>query len=296
MDYAFQGRNPPTQLAAMVAYTNSAYEEQQWLADNGVNAHTTNQLENLQIQQPFQQKDEVAVGNGTGIQIENTGSTLFHSPHSSFKMSNILHSPQASTNLLSIQKFCKDNFCYFILTLSHYFVKDLLTHAMLLEGRSENGLYPLKLGRNLRKENKTFTAFLGIRTTSLMWHFRLGHHSLEIVNRVVKEQSLPVSSYNFNKTASYASCQLGKSKRQPFHASNHVSLQPLELIHSDIWTSPVQSVCGFKYYVVFIDDWSRFTWMYPLYRKSKVFENFIKFKLLVENQFSTNRMVEENIP
>ena len=148
-------------------------------------------------------------------------------------MSNILHCPQASANLLSIQKFCKDNFCYFILTSSHYFVKDLLTHATLLEGRSENGLYSLKLGRNLRKENKTFTAVLGIRTNSLVWHFRLGHPSLEIVNRVVKEQSLPISSHNFNKTASCASC-LGKSKRQPFHASTHVSLQPLELDYNNL--------------------------------------------------------------
>jgi hypothetical protein len=115
----------------------------------------------------------VAVSSGIGIQIENTGSTLFHTPHSSFKMSNILHCPgltlfhtphssfkmsnilhcpQASANLLSIQKFCKDNFCYFILISSNYFIKDLLTHATLLEGRSENGSYPLKLGRNLTKK------------------------------------------------------------------------------------------------------------------------------------------------
>jgi TRAP-type mannitol/chloroaromatic compound transport system substrate-binding protein len=47
MDYAFQGRNPPTQLAAMVAHMNSAYEEQQWLADSGANAYITNQIENL---------------------------------------------------------------------------------------------------------------------------------------------------------------------------------------------------------------------------------------------------------
>jgi TRAP-type mannitol/chloroaromatic compound transport system substrate-binding protein len=60
MDYAFQGRNPPTQLEAMVAHSYSAYEEQQWLANSGGNAHITNQLENLQIQQPFQQKEEVA--------------------------------------------------------------------------------------------------------------------------------------------------------------------------------------------------------------------------------------------
>jgi hypothetical protein len=287
MDYAFQGRNPPTQLAAMVAHSNSSCEEQQWLADSGVNTHITNRLDNLQIKQPFQPTEEVAVGNGSGLQIENTGSNLLHTSQFSFKLNNILHCPKASTNLLSIQKFCIDNCCYFILTSSHYYVKDLLTHATLLEGRSEHGLYPLRLGGNLHKNTKTFTAFLGIRTTSLVWHYRLGHPSLDIVNRVVKEKSLPVSNFDFNKSASCDSCQLGKSKRQPSHASNRISHQPLDLIHSDIWTSPMQSISGYKYYVIFVDDWSRFTWIYPLHHKSDVFANFVKFKLLVENQFSS---------
>jgi hypothetical protein len=287
MDYAFQGRNPPTQLAAMVAHTNSAYEEQQWLADSGANAHITNQIENLQIQQPFQQTEEVAVGNGTGLQIENTGLALLHSPTSSFKLKDTLHCPQASANLISIQKFCHDNACYFILTASHYYVKDLLTHAILLEGRSENGLYPLRLGRNFLKGSKIFTALLGIKTTTLVWHFRLGHPSLDVVNRVVKGKSLPVSNFDFNKSSACVSCQLGKSKKQPFSASTRVSLQPLELIHTDIWTSPVQSISGYKYHVIFVDDYSRFTWIYPLHNKSEMFANFVKFKLLVENQFSS---------
>ena len=93
MDYAFQGKNPPTQLATMITHTNSDYEEQQWLANSGANAHITNQLENLQIQQPFQQKEEVAVNNGIKLQIENTGLALLHTPYSSFKMTNILHCP-----------------------------------------------------------------------------------------------------------------------------------------------------------------------------------------------------------
>jgi len=287
MDYAYQGKNPPAQLAAMVAHTNAAYEEPQWLADSGANAHITSDLENLHIQQPFQHNDEVAVGNGTGLTIESTGSSLIHTPTSSFQLNNILHCPQASANLLSIQKFCLDNSCYFILTSSHYFVKDLKTHAILLEGKSENGLYPLRFGGNLPKNTKTFTALIGIRTTSLMWHFRLGHPSLDIVQRVVKDRHLPVSEFNFNKTSTCNSCQLGKGKRQPFHASNRVSLSPLELIHSDIWTSPITSVSGCKYHVIFVDDFSRFTWIYPLYQKSEVFDNFVKFKLLVENQFSS---------
>jgi transposase InsO family protein len=75
---------------------------------------------------------------------------------------------------------------------------------------------------------------------------------------------------------------------QPFSNSNRVSSHLLDLIHTDVWTSPIPSVSGCKYYVVFIDDFSRFTWFYPLYNKSKVFDIFVKFKLLVKNQLSTS--------
>jgi hypothetical protein len=103
-----------------------------------------------------------------------------------------------------------------------------------LEGRSENGLYPLQLGRNSHKGTKLFTAFVGIKTSSLVWHFRLGHPALKVVNHVVKDNVLHVSSFNFKKTSSCVACQLGKGRKQPFYASNRVSHQPLELIHSDV--------------------------------------------------------------
>jgi hypothetical protein len=112
MDHSFQGRHPPTQLHAMVAQTNTNYEEQEWYADSVANAHITNTLDNLTIQQPFQKNDAVAVGNGTGLAIENSGSSILQSSSSSFHLKNILHYPQASANLLFIQKFCVDNLCY----------------------------------------------------------------------------------------------------------------------------------------------------------------------------------------
>jgi hypothetical protein len=66
----------------------------------------------------------------------------------------------------------------------------------------------------------------------------------------------------------------------------HVSHGPLELIHSDIWTSPVMYVGGCKFYVVFIDDHSHFAWMYPLRQKYDVLLCFMKFKVLVDNLLS----------
>ena len=46
----------------------------------------------------------------------------------------------------------------------------------------------------------------------------------------------------------------------------------------------VPSLGESKYYVSFIDDFSRMTWIYFLKKKSKVFERFLEFKALVENQ------------
>jgi hypothetical protein len=103
MDYSYQGRHPPPQLAAMAAQTNATLDEQEWLADSGANAHITNELGNLTIQQPFENNETVAVGNGSALTIDNSGSALIHSSNSDFKLHNVLHCPNASANLLSIQ-------------------------------------------------------------------------------------------------------------------------------------------------------------------------------------------------
>ncbi|KAL1224684.1 Retrovirus-related Pol polyprotein from transposon RE2 [Cardamine amara subsp. amara] len=83
-------------------------------------------------------------------------------------------------------------------------------------------------------------------------------------------------------------CQLGKSSRLPFSDSVYVASRPLERVHCDLWgPSPVVSVQGFRYYAVFIDNYSRFSWFYPLKLKSEFYSVFLNFQALVENQFQT---------
>jgi len=81
-------------------------------------------------------------------------------------------------------------------------------------------------------------------------------------------------------------CRLTKSHRLPFTLVEHCTRFPLELIHSDVWQSPVLSHQGYKYYVSFIDDFSCFTWIYPMKHKSEVYHLFVTFKSLVENLFN----------
>jgi hypothetical protein len=45
---------------------------------------------------------------------------------------------------------------------------------------------------------------------------------------------------------------------------------------------------GCMFYIIFVDGFSRFTWLYSLINKSEVFNYFVKFKLFVEKQVSAS--------
>lgn len=82
-------------------------------------------------------------------------------------------------------------------------------------------------------------------------------------------------------------CQFGKLHLLPFKPSSSHAKEPLDLIHSDVWgPAPILSPSNFKYYVHFIDDFIRFTWIFPLKQKSETITAFIQFKNMVENQFN----------
>lgn len=75
------------------------------------------------------------------------------------------------------------------------------------------------------------------------------------------------------------------SKKLPFLLSSRVTTTPLELVHCDIWDpAPAASLLGFRYYIVFIDDYSRFHWPYPLKHKSDSLVCFQHFKQINENR------------
>ena len=58
----------------------------------------------------------------------------------------------------------------------------------------------------------------------------------------------------------------------------------LGLIHSNIsGPIPITTMNGSRYLLTFIDDFSRYTWVFFLKKKSKVCEKFYKLKTLIEN-------------
>ena len=83
----------------------------------------------------------------------------------------------------------------------------------------------------------------------------------------------------------YESCLEGKMTNRSFSAKGKRAKKLLELIHSDV-CGPlnVQARGGYKYFITFIDDYSRYRYAYLMQRKSETFEKFKDFKAEAEKQ------------
>lgn len=77
----------------------------------------------------------------------------------------------------------------------------------------------------------------------------------------------------------------GKSHRLRFSTSKHKSRGILDYVHTDVWGPvPVTSKGGSRYFVTYVDDHSRYAWIYFLKHKNEVFDIYKCWKAMVENR------------
>ena len=88
------------------------------------------------------------------------------------------------------------------------------------------------------------------------------------------------------KSPGCAACQYGKQMRLPFpKGKSWRATSKLQLVHTDVGgPQKTPSLNGSKYYIAFIDDFSRMCWIYFMKNKTEVASIFYKFKAWVENQ------------
>ena len=83
MDYAYQGKHPPTKLAAMVTSSNHLLtQEQPWLADSVATNHVTSSLNHLSFPKPYTSQEQLTIGNGQNLPITHIGNSLIPSSNS----------------------------------------------------------------------------------------------------------------------------------------------------------------------------------------------------------------------
>ena len=113
---------------------------------------------------------------------------------------------------------------------------------------------------------------------SWLWHKKLGHASMSVLNRLVKlnlVNGLPKIKFIQDKICDV--CARGKQKRNSFKPKHVVStFKSFDLVHMDLFgPTRTLSISGKRFGLVIVDDYSRFTWVCFLLHKSEAFDKFI---------------------
>lgn len=206
--------------------------------------------------------------------------------------------------ILSETKSTKDNHVFVELHHDCCLVKDQVSKKELLRGVESDGLYQLQLNQahssiarksqpssptsTINSPKSSYFQSLFAKNVSIskidLWHMTLGHPNQSVMKQMLRNENV-----SFKNSHSFCdACLVGKSKNTTYNLSLKTTTKPLELIHFDAWgPSPILSKDGFHYYVHFMDDFSNFTWIFPLKIKPDVKETFLNFQKLVERKFET---------
>jgi len=202
------------------------------------------------------------------------------------EFTRVLHVPQLGTNLLAVLYLTRR--CGYQITIDHTTMHFVHQNQVL---------FTATIGRNNAAflNGTTLTASEHAQLVSTLpldyslWHRRLAHHNLADVKRMIQKDL--VTGVQLRSTSApdpiCEPCLAGKMHANPFPSSEHRASKPLELIHSDVHGPVVvRTRSGFRYWVTFIDDYTRLWVVYLLKHKSDTFVAFKLFKAWAENHFN----------
>ncbi|KAG8491216.1 hypothetical protein CXB51_014346 [Gossypium anomalum] len=248
-----------------------------WLVDSGCSHHMAADVSMFkELDRSFSSR--IRIGNGSLIEARGKGDVLISSSSGNKLISAVLYVPDIDQNLLSVGQLVEKGYSL-IFKNGSCVIKDFLGQETAIVPMADK-CFMLDVSQLEKKAYSSQTESAGL------WHKRLGHvnfKSLDLLHRLglAKDMTKVEPLEGICDV-----CQLGKQARKPFPVDQAWrAREKLELVHSDI-CGPMKtpSLNGSKYFVLFIDDLTRFCWIFFLKQKSDVFEAFVKLKALAENQ------------
>lgn len=116
-----------------------------------------------------------------------------------------------------------------------------------------------------------------------LWHLRLGHPSFSYLKILFPKLFVGLSERSFQ----CETCILAKSHRVPYPLSFNKSQTPFVLVHSDVWgPSPLTTISGIRWFITFVDDCTRMTWVYLMKHKNEASTIFRRFHSMISTQFN----------
>lgn len=255
-------------------------QQVEWLIDSGASKHMTCDKEILQEYQQFSKAQSVKLGDGRvvdalGVGNVNMKMTFKISDVKNVTMYDVLYVPKLSGNLFSVGAAAKKgNTVHFKKSRCYIRGKDGTLQGMGTQ--RADGLYQLDV-------KGSFSVCHSASVAASLWHQRLGHTTK------LKELKDLVKGVDFSAEKEVPFCEgcvEGKLSKMPYKSIGGIrSKRKMQLIHSDV-CGPMQteSIGGAKYFVTFIDDYSRCCKVYFLKQKNEVLNKFKEFERTFSNE------------
>jgi hypothetical protein len=161
-----------------------------WYTNTGATDHITSQLDKLTTKEKYTGKEKIQTASGSSMGIDYIGNSILHTPTHDLCLNKVLHIPITQKNLVSIHRLTTDNLIFIEYHSRYFLIKDRVTRKVLLQGRYRGGIYPW----SSLECSSSKCVFLATKPSVIRWHDRLGHPSMRVIDRIVRENKLPCSS------------------------------------------------------------------------------------------------------
>ncbi|GJZ96715.1 retrovirus-related pol polyprotein from transposon TNT 1-94 [Tanacetum coccineum] len=250
-----------------------------WWVDTGVTHHVCTDKSMFNSFRAVDNGEKLYMGNSATADIKGEKDVILKmTSEKELKLTNVLYVSEIRKNLVS--GWLLNKFGFRLVFESDKFVLSL-NQMYVGKGYVMNGMFKLNVMVFKNDINKINSSAYLIESSNV-WHGRLGHVNFNSLRRLIKFNSIP----NFLIDSKYKceTCVEAKLTRSSFKLVKRKT-EPLDMIHTDICDlKSLPTKGGNKYFITFIDDCTKYCYVYLLKSKDKAIDKFVLYKTKVENQ------------
>lgn len=279
-------RNCPNAQTTKAGFLVCAYGNRttsdDWVIDSGCTNHFIKESTALESNRQ-QISENVEVANGQSVTVTQRGTAVINTTKGELEMRESLVLPGLRRNLLSVNKATEAGNTVIMNKHSAKIVDE--SGQVLLTAKKREGLYVV----NETGKRTSETALLsksGTDNDTNLWHRRLGHLNFDDLHKLEVRNIVKGVTGTRNKSNDCVVCLRNKISEEPYPSeATNKAQAPLDRIHSDICGPfPTRALCGGRYFVTFIDEFTRFCSVYILKSRDEMASAFEQFKIFVEKQ------------
>ena len=256
-----------------------------WILDSGCTDHIVNIDSYFVDYKVFEKPIDITIADGTKLKCNKVGDiiTTFKEKNleTEIRLSNVFYLKDLDRNLLSLSRIT-NNQNYKVLSqgnrseIYNKFGKKISTAF------KENGLYTIS--SFIHKRNICVNNTVKMTKKEIL-HRILGHVNFNYLEKLCKYELIEGLPKNLeNEHLKCAICVTNKMHNIRFENNRSRATEILQLVHTDV-NGPHRNTGydGSRYFLTFIDDFSKCTLIYTIKNKSEVYNCFLQYINLVQN-------------